>query len=210
MAATLLLVTEVPVRPESVDQVQATWLTENRSQPTYTQSSVLYRAVGAPALMELTALGEPGELADQERRWRKLGGELAPALAGDFRRQLLEFVEAPKPTADPIPATEYVELRHVEVRPPAYHAYRAWRDRTIFETVRKADQVDVFLAYHSLVSTRPGVVFVSGFDCAPEEYLPVFASQEYRDILVEARDNYIIPAGGDDRGLSTTVFQRVG
>ena len=81
----------------------------------------------------------------------------APQLVGDFRRQVLEFVEAPKPVAEELPDTPFVELRHVEVRPPAYHAYRVWRDRTIFATVRKAPEVEAFVAYHSVVSTRPEI-----------------------------------------------------
>jgi hypothetical protein len=127
-------------------------------------------------------------------------------MVGDVRRQVLEFVEAPKPTATPLPQTPYVQLRHVEVRPPVYDRYRTWRDRTIFSVVRRSAEVDVFLAYHSLLSSEPGVMFVAGFTCEPEKYLGVFQSPEYQEIVRQAGDEYIT---GGERGLYTKVFARV-
>lgn len=209
MPASLVVATEVPVRPEDLDDVAAAWSAQIAGGPSGEPPTRLYRAVQHPRLVELVALADLGELAAQERRWRTLGGLFAPQLAGDFRRQVLEFVEAPKPAVKTLPDTPFIELRHVEVRPPEYHAYRVWRDRTIFETVRKAPEVEVFLAYHSVLSTRPGVVFVSGFSCAVSDYLAVFSAPAYQDILGQARERYIVPEGGLDRGLSTVVYRRV-
>ncbi len=78
-------------------------------------------------------------------------------LKADFQRQLLRFVEAPKNIDAALPSTPYIQLCHVEVPPSVYPNYLAWRDRTIFNVVRNADEVDTFLAYHSVVSGEPGV-----------------------------------------------------
>ncbi|MEU9009331.1 hypothetical protein AB0D12_05995 [Streptomyces sp. NPDC048479] len=85
-----------------------------------------------------------------------------------------------------------------------HDAYREWRDRTIFDVVRTHDEVEVFLAYHSLLSTEPGVLFVSGFSVEPDVYQAVFTSPRYQDIVKQAGDTYIT-----DRGLYTRIYARV-
>ena len=133
-----------------------------------------------------------------------MAASIAPALVGDFRRQVVDFVEAPKDTDAPLPSTPYIQLRHVEVKPQMYEAYREWRERTIFDVVRTHDEIEVFLAYHSLLSTEPGVLFLSGFRVDPKEYLAVFASPAYQEIVKQAGDTYIT-----DRGLYTRIYARV-
>jgi len=125
-------------------------------------------------------------------------------LAGDVRRELLEFVEAPKDTDRLLPETSYIQLRHVEVKPEAMEDYRQWREETIFDVVRGAEEVEVFLAYHSVISGQPGVMFVSGFSVNPDSYNAVFDSERYREIVRQAGDSYIT---GGTEGLYTKIYR---
>ncbi|WP_354641717.1 hypothetical protein [Kitasatospora camelliae] len=203
MSANLLLVTEVNVRPEALDQAAKAWAELTAGSP-----AQLYRSLEDSALLELRPLDSLTDLAALHEEWQQLFTATAPHLAGDFRRQVQEFVEAPKDTDLALPDTAHVQLRRVEVKPPVLADYRAWRDRTIFETVRNAPESEVFLAYHSLLSTEPGVLFVAGFSGDPAVHNAVFRTPEYEAILVQARDNYIVPQGGD-RGLFLKTYARI-
>jgi hypothetical protein len=199
----MLMVTEVPTVDGALDQAAAEW-SGMRAQAS--SDSVLYRATSAGSLLELTAVSDLAELTKEAEHFDQQFRTLAPFVTGDLRRQVLTFVEAPKPTDEAIPDTRYVQMRHIEVPPAVYTTYRDWRENTIFDVVRRADEVKVFLAYHSLISTEPGVMFVSGFDIDPDAYAAVFSSAEYQDIVAQAGSKYI--AGGE-RGLYTTLYERV-
>lgn len=129
----------------------------------------------------------------------------ASHMNADVKRELLTYVEAPKPCASLLPATDYVQLRHVEVPPARQAAYRDWREQTIFQVVRDNAEVKVFLAYHSVVSGQPGVMFVSGFSGDLQDYKAVFDSNRYREIVRQAGDQYITGGAG---GLYTRIYVR--
>ncbi|MGW3648195.1 hypothetical protein [Streptomyces sp. NPDC000878] len=203
MSSTLLVLNEVAVAPGKVDQVLAEWSELNQKEPV--AGRVLYRSTVDDNVLEITPIKELSDLGALNSVWQKLWESVSADLVSDFRRQLLEFVEAPKDVADALPQTPYVQLRHIEVKPREYTAYREWRESTIFDVVRRADQVKAFLAYHSLLSTEPGVMFVSGFECEPEEYQKVFTSPEYQQIVQQAGDRYIV---GGESGLYTRVYKR--
>ena len=203
MSSTLLVLNEVAVAPGKVDQVLAEWSELNQKEPV--AGRVLYRSTVDDNVLEITPIKELSDLGALNSVWQKLWESVSADLVSDFRRQLLEFVEAPKDVTDALPQTPYVQLRHIEVKPREYTAYREWRESTIFAVVRRADQVKAFLAYHSLLSTEPGVMFVSGFECEPAEYQKVFTSPEYEQIVQEAGDRYIV---GGESGLYTRVYKR--
>lgn len=203
MPASMLMVTEVATGEGSTDQAAAEW---SRLRAETGSDNVLYRAVTADALLELTALTDLEQLTKEAELFDRQFDELAPFVTGDFRRQVLAFVEAPKSTDTAIPSTRYVQMRHIEVPPGVFADYREWRERTIFDVVRRAGEVEVFLAYRSLLSTEPGVMFVSGFDVDPDRYAAVFSTPEYQEIVRQAGSKYI--AGGE-RGLYTTIYERV-
>jgi len=200
MSSALLLLTELPVG-ERVDEALAAW----RDRPT-APGSVLYRGLEAPTLLELTPLDGLDALAGLDEQWSRQAKELAELVVGDVRRQVLRFVEAPKPApaGAALPDTPYVQLRHVEVKPRVHEEYLDWRDGTIFDVVRTTEQVETFLAYHSLLSTEPGVMFVSGFSCDPEEYLPAFSSERYGEIARYAHARFVT-----EEGLYTRLYRRV-
>jgi hypothetical protein len=198
MTSPLLLVTEIPVAPDAVEPALALL----RARPS-AEAAVLYRGVEAPTVLELAPLAGLAQLDERRADWRALAADLAPLSSGDVRRQLLEFVEAPKPVEGELPETPYVQLRHVEVKPPVKEEYLEWRIDTIFAEVHKSDLIEAFLAYHSLLSNEPGVMFVSGFSCEPEKYLPTFASARYAEIARQAHPHFVT-----DDGLYTRVYRR--
>ncbi|MEV6838813.1 hypothetical protein AB0N17_30585 [Streptomyces sp. NPDC051133] len=205
MSAPLLLVTEAPVQPDQLDRAVKGWLEFQADRP---DGRRLYRSLEDHCLLELRPLTRLEELATLREEAAALWDALAPTLAGDLRRQVHDFVEAVKDTADPLPGTPYVQLRRVEVRPPVIDGYRGWRERTIFETVRAAPESEVFLAYHSLLSTEPGVLFVAGFSVPPAQHNAVFRTPGYEAILTEVREKYIVTRGGD-QGLFTKTYARI-
>ncbi|MFJ8209822.1 hypothetical protein [Streptomyces sp. NPDC096033] len=203
MSATLLILNEVGVAPGRADEVLARWSELNEKEPL--AGRTLFRSADGDSVLEITPVKDYAELDGLSAGWRRLWDTVSADLVSDFRRQLLEFVEAPKDTADPLPRTRYIQLRYIQVKPTEYTAYREWRENTIFDVVRRAGQVTTFLAYHTLLSTQPGVMFVSGFDCEPQEYQKVFTSAEYQDIVQQAGDRFIV---GGESGLYTRVYRR--
>ncbi|MFJ1751576.1 hypothetical protein [Kitasatospora sp. NPDC088134] len=206
MSAQLLLVTQVPVQADAADQAVKAWQRLNAEHGAVAQ---LYRSTERGTLLELRALDGLDQVPALHAEWAAQWQALAPYLAGDFRRQLQEFVEAPKPTALALPDNPFVQLRRVEVKPPVIADYLAWRDRTIFEVVRGAEESETFLAYHSLLSTEPGVLFVAGFSVEPAVHNAVFRTPHYEEILVQARENYIVTDTGGDAGLFLETYARI-
>ncbi|MGW0466441.1 hypothetical protein ACWDX6_14335 [Streptomyces sp. NPDC003027] len=204
MSASLIVTSELSVKPDRADEAAAAWLRLHRDTPECERA--LFRALDGTSLLEFTPLSAVADVESLRGDWQRQFEELAPFAEGDFCRELLEFVEAPKPTDLPLPATRYVQMRHVEVKPAQYQAYRTWREETIYDVVRGHDDAEVFLAYHSVLSSAPGVMFISGFDCSPERYNTAFTSPRYQEIVQQAGDRYIT---GGDRGLYTTFYERV-
>lgn len=150
-----------------------------------------------PVPADIAADGLRGQLVT-------LAAEHARYLAADIRRELLEYVEAPKPYPGLFPDTPYIQLRHVEVKPDMMAQYRKWRDETIFDVVRNAEEVSAFAAYHSVISGQPGVMFIAGFTGEPEDYRKVFESERYQSIVQQAGDRYIT---GGTTGLYTKIYR---
>lgn len=205
MSAKALLITELTPKAGASQRVAAAWA--KLPNPKGVSQRAIYESLDGSAVLELCALDHVADAATLEPYWTLEWETLGPDLASDFRRQLLAFVEAPKDTPHPLPVTPYVQLRHVEVPPDRFADYRAWRDRTIFEVVRTAPEVEVFLAYHSVLSTEPGVMFVSGFSGPVDAYSAIFNSPRYQGIVREAGDQFIT---GGDRGLYTRIYRRLG
>lgn len=204
MSTKALLITELTPKIGATQRVANTWAA--LTHPKGVTQRAVYESLDGDTVLELCALDNLS-VATSLDAWRALAWDtLGADLASDFRQQLLSFVEAPKDTPHALPITPYVQLRHVEVPPDRFLDYRAWRERTIFDVVRNAPEVEVFLAYHSVLSTEPGVMFVSGFSGPVDAYSAVFSSDRYQGIVREAGDQYIT---GGDRGLYTRIYRRV-
>jgi hypothetical protein len=127
-------------------------------------------------------------------------------LAGDYHRQLLAHVETALDRGVALTGSAYLQLRYIEVPHRVHADYLLWRERTIFKHVRSQELIDSFHAYHTSLSTEPGVLFFSGFSCAPGDYLACFDNEAYKAIVREAGDRYI--AGGA-AGLHTKIYERL-
>lgn len=204
MSSKLLLVSEVFAEPGRAAAAAKAWAAQQ--PPAVVQARTVYEAIDGSSALELVAVPSLESIAQLSTWWQQCWEAVGAHLHGDFRRQLLEFIEAPKDTADLLPTTPHIQMRHVEVRPSAHKDYLAWRDRTIFEVVRNAEEVDLFLAYHSAISSEPGVMFVSGFSCELDAYTAVFTSPAYQDIVRQAGDQFIT---GGERGLYTKIYRQI-
>ncbi|QUM86702.1 MULTISPECIES: hypothetical protein [unclassified Moritella] len=130
--------------------------------------------------------------------------ELSPLLSSDIRQQVFQLEDTVKAIDTALPTTEKLQLRYIEVPLSVKDAYLNWREDTIFEVVRGASQIDCFLAYRTLFSTQPGVMFFSGFNGDSSQYMAdIFLTPKYQQIVKEAGDQYI--TGGAD-GLYTRIF----
>jgi hypothetical protein len=199
MAAPILLISIFPVEPGAA---RSSWSDLKDDDFTrYLFSLDRRELLQLRGYEGLAALAASAEALDADRQ------RFAPHMTGEVRRELLSYVEAPKPSPSLLPLTHYLQLRHVEVPPPRQAEYRTWRANTIFTFVRQSEQIHTFLAYHSLISGQPGVMFLSGFAGDPEAYLEIFESERYRDIVRQAGDRFI--AGGSN-GLYTRLYARPG
>lgn len=126
-------------------------------------------------------------------------------LISDWRMQVLKLEESVVDLENDLPLSKFLQLRHIEVPLRKYSNYLTWRKNTIFEHVLQQTEIDFFLSYHSLISTEPGVMFLSGFSCTPKEYLKKFNNPKYANIITEAGDQFIT---GGERGLYTTIYER--
>lgn len=203
MSAPIIQVTELAITEGKFDAARAAWASLLEAS---SWSWRLWARADRSALMEIRAFESWPNLEKTEVDRRALWDALGVHAEGDFRRELLVFTEAPKPTNGLLPDTEHLELRHVEVRPVRYVEYRAWREKTIFDVVRSSPEIATFIAYHTAFSTRPGVLFLSGFDGDVDAYRGVFASDRYRQIVQTAGNEYIT---GSDQGLTTRIYHKV-
>lgn len=197
MAADIVLISRFPLAPQASKLIASSLNDDARTRYFFDLEQ-----------QELLQLRSYDGVADFAAKVNELSVDLqrfASHMTADVRRELLTYVEAPKPCVCALPETDYVQLRHVEVPPPRSEAYRKWRAETIFQVVQSSAPVEVFLAYHSLISGQPGVMFISGFSGDVNDYKSVFESEQYREIVRQAGDDYI--TGGAD-GLYTRIYAR--
>ena len=205
-AANHLLVTKFSVPTEYKEQVIDLW---NSSSHGDDKSRQLYFAEDTNIFVELIAVPDincsvKSFLESINNEFTKSASHL---LSSDWHRQLIEVVEEVKPQGALLPQGSYIQLRYIEVPMSVYNDYLVWREKTIFEHVKKHSEIKSFVAYHTAISTQPGVLFVSSFDISESEYLACFAKPEYREIVRQAGSKYI--AGGE-KCLYTQTFNKVG
>ena len=201
MSAKYVLITRFPLKANT-DKSQFKSL-ENSNARKYFVSD----EQNISELLELRGYSSLEEIAAHESELEAVFHTFSAVLAGDVRRELVKFVEAPIDTEDDIPATEYVQLRHVEVPAENYSQYRHWREETIFNVVRdNKDKITSFGAYHSLISGQPGVMFISAFNGNKAAYREAFTNDRYKTIIQQAGDSYIT---GGNEGLYTRIYRSI-
>ncbi|MCX7121992.1 MAG: hypothetical protein NTZ67_09540 [Gammaproteobacteria bacterium] len=197
-----LLTTEVSFEKENKEQLISAW------QKKLTKDTKLYLAENSNSLLALQALHDLTQLTDLLKSdfFNKFKADTKHFLRSDLRQELLVFVENIVPQENSLPAGEYLQLRHIEVPLNVYEDYAAWRKETIFKHVKQLKNIDSFVAYHSVLSNQPGVMFVSSFSCAPEDYLAGFKTEAYQEIIKQAGDRFI---SGGKNGLYTTIYKEI-
>jgi hypothetical protein len=132
--------------------------------------------------------------------------QLATFMSSDWRQQIFEIVDSVKPCIELLPSTEKLQMRYIEVPLSVHDEYLEWRERTIFDVIKQSSNIECFLAYHTIMSTQPGVMFFSGFEGNTSSYIQDnFKTPKYDEIVKEAGSKYI--SGGED-GLYTRVYIR--
>lgn len=143
------------------------------------------------------------ELESQAQRSRD--GALKDLMTSDWSRQVLEYVTSAKSGGVPLEESRFVQLRYIEVPRRVYGEYSDWRENTIFAHVRGQKEIESFHAYHTVVSTEPGVMFLAGFSCSEDEYRRCFENPHYQAIVKEAGSRFIRDGVN---GLYTRIYQR--
>lgn len=201
MSAKYLLITRFPLK-EKTDTQQFKTLRNSD-----TKKYFLSDEPGINELLELRAFDNIAAIAPYETELETAFHTFAKDLAGDVRRELVKFVEAPVDSVNVLPENEYIQLRHVEVLAENYNQYRYWREETIFNVVRdNKDKITSFTAWHSLISGQPGVMFISAFTGDKDTYSAVFTNERYQIIMQQAGDNYIT---GGNKGLYTRFYRSI-
>jgi len=132
--------------------------------------------------------------------------KLLPYLCSDLHQEILEHKEEIIAQDSLLPQSKYLQLRHIEVPLAIFDEYQEWRRQTIFNHVKKLSTVESFTAYHSLLSTSPGVMFICSFSCPTDDYMQGFSNDAYKEIVRQAGDRYI--AGGE-KGLYTKIYEAI-
>lgn len=154
--------------------------------------------VGFSSLDELTALLNAEGLQEDEARLRE-------HMSNDVRREVLKLHTPVKPSQTLIPSTENLQIRYIEVPGCVLPEYFQWRTRTIFSHVLKREDVLSFLAYHSCLSSTPGVTFYVEYEGDYDDLMRGFATPEYKEIIRQA-DKFIV---GGNVNLATNGYHRI-
>ena len=172
-------------------------ITSNRTD------SCVYISEDEGSILEIKSISA---LSDLDSSYLFDTKEFDKNLASDIQRQVLRLKNIVKPQESILPESKYLQLRHIEVPLHILEEYHMWRDQTIFSHVVKQSEIESFLAYHSIISTEPGVMFLSGFSCKIDDYLSGFKKPEYIDIVKQAGEKYIF---GGQAGLYTKIYKRL-
>lgn len=168
-------------------------------------SSVLYKAIkkdtfviiyNVKDFLEIQAFVESNEYKD-------FVNAIAEYTISDIHQDIHGFVDTVLPRENYVPQTKYMQLRQIEVPLSGIDEYLEWRKGTIFKYVQKNDKVTSFLAFHSVLSSTPGVLFVTEFEGDPDEYRNSFLTPEYQVIIKEAGHDHI------KGGLNTFEYELV-
>ena len=201
IAAKYLLTTEVSFKKEDRPQLIQIW------RKTLPENANIYLSKNDNSLLELRTVEDLIQLKKLlNEDFSQLKANTKILLQSDFRQNLLSFVEDVIPQITKLPMGDYLQMRYIEVPLCVYDDYKHWRNETIFKHVRNLKNIDSFVAYHSLLSAKPGVMFISSFSGDPEKYLSGFNNPAYQEIVRQAGDRFIT---GGNNGLYTTMYQKL-
>lgn len=201
--APYLVVTEFEFFPGKENTIVNIWnLSEAKKN---LNESVLYKAIKKNTLVLLYKVEDfnGAQKFIESIEFNHFIDDVAEYLNSDLHQEIVALVKHVEPRENLLPTSEFMQLRHIEVPLSGIESYLDWREETIFDYVRRNDKVKSFVAFHSLLSTTPGVLFVTEFEDDPDEYRESFLTPEYQKIIKEAGHDHI------KGGLNTFEYKRV-
>lgn len=180
MKAPYLAVMEWEVEEGKLDEAAKIWI--NSKVSNFFENSVLYKGLTKNSLVvlyEVTNFSVIQQFVESDE-FKQFVKAQAKYMQSDFHQSIVGLVEDVIRRKQLIPKTKYMQLRSIEVPLSDIDSYLEWRKRRIFEFVKRNDKVTSFLAFHSVFSTVPGVLFVTEFEGNPDEYRASFLTDEYK------------------------------
>ena len=206
MKAPYLAVMEWEVEEGKLDEAAKIWI--NSKVSNFFENSVLYKGLTKNSLVvlyEVTNFSVIQQFVESDE-FKQFVKAQAKYMQSDFHQSIVGLVEDVIRRKQLIPKTKYMQLRSIEVPLSDIDSYLEWRTRRIFEFVKRNDKVTSFLAFHSVFSTVPGVLFVTEFEGNPDEYRASFLTDEYKQIIKEAGHDHI---KSGEQGLQTFEYEKV-
>ena len=206
MKAPYLAVMECEVEEGKLDEAAKIWI--NSKVSNFFENSVLYKGLTKNSLVvlyEVTNFSVIQQFVESDE-FKQFVKAQAKYMQRDFHQSIVGLVEDVIRRKQLIPKTKYMQLRSIEVPLSDIDSYLEWRKRRIFEFVKRNDKVTSFLAFHSVFSTVPGVLFVTEFEGNPDEYRASFLTDEYKQIIKEAGHDHI---KSGEQGLQTFEYEKV-
>lgn len=206
MKAPYLAVMEWEVEEGKLDEAAKIWT--NSKVSNFFENSVLYKGLTKNSLVvlyEVTNFSVIQQFVESDE-FKQFVKVQAKYMQSDFHQSIVGLVEDVIRRKQLIPKTKYMQLRSIEVPLSDIDSYLEWRKRRIFEFVKRNDKVTSFLAFHSVFSTVPGVLFVTEFEGNPDEYRASFLTDEYKQIIKEAGHDHI---KSGEQGLQTFEYEKV-
>ena len=206
MKAPYLAVMEWEVEEGKLDEAAKIW--SNSKVSNFFENSVLYKGLTKNSLVvlyEVTNFSVIQQFVESDE-FKQFVKAQAKYMQSDFHQSIVGLVEDVIRRKQLIPKTKYMQLRSIEVPLSDIDSYLEWRKRRIFEFVKRNEKVTSFLAFHSVFSTVPGVLFVTEFEGNPDEYRASFLTDEYKQIIKEAGHDHI---KSGEQGLQTFEYEKV-
>ena len=206
MKAPYLAIMEWEVEEGKLDEAAKIWT--NSKVSNFFENSVLYKGLTKNSLVvlyEVTNFSVIQQFVESDE-FKQFVKAQAKYMQSDFHQSIVGLVEDVIRRKQLIPKTKYMQLRSIEVPLSDIDSYLEWRKRRIFEFVKRNDKVTSFLAFHSVFSTVPGVLFVTEFEGNPDEYRASFLTDEYKQIIKEAGHDHI---KSGEQGLQTFEYEKV-
>lgn len=204
--APYLAVMEWEVEKGKLDEAANVWT--NSKVSNFFENSVLYKGLTKNSLVVLYEVKDFSVIQQfvESNEFKQFLNDQSKYMQSDFHQSIVGLVEEVLERKQLIPKTKYMQLRSIEVPLSNIDFYLEWRRRRIFEFVKRNDKVSSFLAFHSVFSTVPGVLFVTEFEGNPDEYRASFLTDEYKQIIKEAGHDHI---KSGEQGLQTFEYEKV-
>jgi hypothetical protein len=170
---------------------QQTWYESKAKE--LMNNAALYKSVDRNKLVLMYEVSNFGEIQKfiESQEYKEFVENLSPYMDSDFHQSIYGLANVVSPRDTFVPTTKYMQLRSIEVPLSGIDSYLEWRKGTIFEFVKRNEKVNSFLAFHSLFSANPGILFVAEFEDNPKEFKESFLTPEYQEIIKEAGHDHI-------------------